>query len=92
MLAAKEKSRDRALQNSLAVNGKPPNLVLVVDVEEAFMHCPKCIIRSNLWKPEQWPDRSNVPTLAEAMVAHALLSDTVPEMQAIIDRSNERLY
>ena len=59
--------RDGALQNSLAVNGKAPNLVLVVDVEEAFMHCPKCIIRSNLWKSEQWPDRTNVPTLAEAI-------------------------
>jgi uncharacterized protein len=38
--------RDRALQARLAVNAKTPNLVLVVTVEEAFMHCPKCIVRS----------------------------------------------
>jgi hypothetical protein len=70
-----------------AANGKVPELVLVVGVENAFMHCPKCVVRSKLWKPEQWPDRSNVPTLAEALVAHAAFAgDTVPEMQASIDR------
>jgi uncharacterized protein len=85
--------RDRALQSRLAVNGKEPNLVLVVTVDEAFMHCPKCMVRSRLWKPEEWPDRTNVPTLAEAMVAHGKLSDSVTEMQAIIDNDGAtRLY
>ena len=50
--------RDSSLQARLAVNGKDPNLVLVVTVEEAFMHCPKCMIRSRLWGPDHWPDRS----------------------------------
>ncbi len=85
--------RDRTLQSTLAVNGKAPDLVLVVTVNEAFMHCPKCIVRSKLWKPEEWPDRKNVPTLAEAMVAHAKLSDSIDEMQAIIDDDGAtRLY
>jgi uncharacterized protein len=85
--------RDSALQARLAVNGKPPNLVLIVAVEEAFMHCPKCMVRSRLWKPELWPDRGNVPTLAQAMVAHGALTETIPEMQAIIDNDGEkRLY
>jgi PPOX class probable FMN-dependent enzyme len=85
--------RDTELQNKFVVNGKVPELVLVISVENAFMHCPKCVIRSKLWKPEQWPDRSNVPTLAEALVAHAALGDTVPEMQAYVDRdATTRLY
>jgi PPOX class probable FMN-dependent enzyme len=85
--------RDAELQNKFVADGKVPELVLVVSVENAFMHCPKCVIRSKLWKPEQWPDRSNVPTLAEALVAHAALGDTVPEMQAYIDRDvATRLY
>ena len=85
--------RDAELQNKFVVNGKVPELVLVISVENAFMHCPKCVIRSKLWKPEQWPDRSNVPTLAEALVAHAALGDTVPEMQAYVDRdAATRLY
>ena len=85
--------RDAELQNRFLVNGKAPELVLVISVENAFMHCPKCVIRSKLWKPEQWPDRSNVPTLAEALASHAALGDTVPEMQAIIERDvATRLY
>jgi uncharacterized protein len=84
---------DRPLQDKLAVNGKAPALVLVVTVQEAFTHCPKCMVRSKLWKPEEWPDRTNVPTLAEAMVAHAKLSESVAEMQAIIDDDGAtRLY
>jgi PPOX class probable FMN-dependent enzyme len=84
--------RDSSLQGRLAVNGKDPNLVLIVTVEEAFMHCPKCIVRSRLWSPEDWPDRSNVPSLAEAIVAHARPSETVTEVQAIIDDGIARLY
>jgi len=85
--------RDAPLQERLAVNGRPPNLVLVVDVEEVFMHCPKAIVRSRLWQPAYWPGTAEVPTLAEAMVAHGRLDDTVPEMQAIIDNDgHQRLY
>jgi PPOX class probable FMN-dependent enzyme len=85
--------RDAPLQKSLAINGRPPNLVLVVDVEEAFMHCPKAIIRSHLWQPDHWSDAADVPTLAEAMVTHGRLGETVPEMQAIIENDGcKRLY
>jgi uncharacterized protein len=85
--------RDSALQQRMAVNGKPPQLALVVTVEEAFMHCPKCIRRSSLWNKDRWPDTSDVPSLAEAMVAHGALTKSVPQMQAIIDNDGkERLY
>ncbi len=85
--------RDDGLQSRLAVNGKAPNLVLVVSVEEAFMHCPKCMVRGKIWKPEAWPDRSDVPTLAEGFVAHAALARSVADMQAIIDNDGAtRLY
>jgi uncharacterized protein len=84
--------RDPPLQAKLAVEGKAPNLVLIVTVEEAFMHCPKCVVRSGLWVPERWPDRSQVPTLAEAIVTHARPAETIDDLQAIIDDSNARLY
>ena len=84
--------RDAALQLRLAINGKVPNLILVVTVEEAFMHCPKCMARSRLWSPEHWPDRSNVPSLADAIVAHATPPETVAQVQAIIDDGMRRLY
>lgn len=85
--------RDSALQSKLAVNGKLPNLVLVVTVEEVFLHCPKCMIRSALWKPDRWPDLSNVPTLAEAMITHGTLLESMAQIEAVIEDSNtKRLY
>ena len=84
--------RDRSLQERLAVDGKPPKLILVVTVEQAFMHCAKCVVRSRLWTTELWPNRSNVPTLAEAIVAHANPAETAAEVQAIIDDHNAHLY
>jgi uncharacterized protein len=84
--------RDKALRSQLAIDGKPPNFVLVVSVQEAFMHCPKCMARSGLWNPEHWPDRTNVPSLAEAIVAHGKTLETVAEVQAAIDDGTRHLY
>ena len=78
--------RDANLQERLAVAGQQPQLVLVVTVEEAFMHCAKSIARAKLWKPEDWPDTASVPSLAEAMVAHGKLAETQAEMGAIIEK------
>ncbi|MEM9063771.1 MAG: MSMEG_1061 family FMN-dependent PPOX-type flavoprotein [Pseudomonadota bacterium] len=82
----------------LAVNGRAPNLALIVTVEEAYLHCAKSMVRARMWHPDAWPDTSDVPTMAEAMVAHGrlveqgLVQDTA-EMQAIIDNDREnRLY
>jgi uncharacterized protein len=85
--------RDPAYQRRLSVDGREPNLLLAVTVEEAFMHCQKCMVRSHLWNPERWPDTADVPSLAEAMVVHGALPDTTSEVQAIIDADREnRLY
>ena len=85
--------RDLELRQSMAVNGKLPDHVLVVGVEHVLSHCPKCMIRSGLWQPDAWPDTTTLPTFAETLIAHAKLAETVEEVQAIIDRGNrERLY
>lgn len=84
--------RDRKLQARLAVQGKQPELVLIVSVEQAFLHCPKCIARAKLWSPEHWPDRTTVPTLAEAIVAHAQPAESAADVRAYIDEHNKDLY
>ena len=73
--------RDTELQRRLAVNGKAPLLCTVIEVEEAFMHCAKAIVRSRLWSPEQWPDRSNVPTLMESVKKNACAAESLDELQ-----------
>lgn len=85
--------RDDFLRDTMKVNGKAPNHVLVVAVEKVFSHCPRCMIRSGLWQPDTWGEPSAVPSFAETLVAHANTQESVHQMQAIIERGNkERLY
>jgi PPOX class probable FMN-dependent enzyme len=84
---------DSKLQEQTSINGREPSALLIITVEEAFLHCAKCVTRSRIWQPAFWPDRSAVPTLAEAIIAHGALKDSIPAMQAMIDKdADERLY
>ncbi len=69
---------DKALCESMAVNSRVPKLALVVYVEEVMIHCPKCMQRSKLWEPAQWPDHADTASISEAVVSHAQL-DVTPE-------------
>ncbi len=85
--------RDLALRESLAVNGRVPAFAIVLHVERVLIHCPKCVVRSKLWKPDQWLDASETAGIAEAMIAHARLETTPEELRARMDRDGiTRLY
>jgi uncharacterized protein len=49
--------RDNSLRDAMKVNNKAPDHVLVVGVERVFAHCPRCMLRSGLWKPDTWGGR-----------------------------------
>ena len=84
---------DKKLQAQMSVNGKEPELILVIDVEEAFAHCSKAIMRSKIWQSKYWPNTVNLPNLGQAMVTHGALNITANEMQDIvINDENKRLY
>lgn len=83
--------RDANLREQFAIKGKIPALLIAVTVEDVFFHCAKCIIRSHLW--DDMPDQSDLASLAEIMVKHGKLSETVQEMQQGIDEDyTTRLY
>lgn len=49
--------RDAAFFDDMIVKGHRPQFALVVDIEEVFYHCSKALLRSALWKHEEWnPD------------------------------------
>jgi PPOX class probable FMN-dependent enzyme len=52
---------------SMAIQGREPNLAIVVEIDEAYMHCARAFLRSGLWQPEAWPDPDTVPTLRAIM-------------------------
>lgn len=57
--------------------GKTPRLVLMVAVEEAFLHCPKAIMRARLWEADAQVERTALPSGAE-MIFDQLNMGKVP--------------
>jgi PPOX class probable FMN-dependent enzyme len=55
--------RDESVLDRVALKGQRPPLAIGVHVEEVFIHCAKAFRRAALWEPEQWPDRSGLPTI-----------------------------
>jgi uncharacterized protein len=49
-----------------------PDLGVLIRVEEVFFHCARALLRSEVWQPDTWPDRSELPSLGR------ILSDQVP--------------
>ncbi|MGF1475702.1 MAG: pyridoxamine 5'-phosphate oxidase family protein [Geminicoccaceae bacterium] len=84
---------DQKLRERLAHQGKPPKLVIVVRMERAYFHCAKCMIRSDLWRPENWPQTDDFPSLGRVVRDHAAASLTTAEADARIEEDErERLY
>lgn len=48
--------------------GRKPRSIVKVAVEEAFLHCPKAIMRARLWEQDALVDRSLMPTLSEMIM------------------------
>lgn len=85
--------RDQELLESMTAKGKVPSLAIVVHVDEAFFHCSKCMIRSRLWQPDQWPSLEGLPTLAETMKDAASIPGPVDALEGVIrDDEEKRLY
>jgi PPOX class probable FMN-dependent enzyme len=85
--------RDLSLREQMAISSKIPDFAIVVTVDQVFFHCPKCVIRSHLWSPETWPDKTGLPSLAEAVVAAGKLDISVEQVQEMIEHdAKTRLY
>jgi PPOX class probable FMN-dependent enzyme len=53
---------DTELLAPCAVAGKAPRLGLLITIEEAYTHCSKAMIRSDLWNPEKHVERDELPS------------------------------
>jgi PPOX class probable FMN-dependent enzyme len=56
-------TREPALLESLAVQGKVPLLAIGVEVEEVFLHCARSFRRGKLWEPASWPGADALPSM-----------------------------
>jgi predicted pyridoxine 5'-phosphate oxidase superfamily flavin-nucleotide-binding protein len=57
---AAELTIEPKLLERLSARGTPALLAIRVAIHECFFHCAKAFIRSDLWKPEKWPDRMRI--------------------------------
>lgn len=76
-------SADPDLLASMEEFGKPPRAVLQVTVAEAYFHCGKALMRSNLWSAESRVQRDVFPSIAQVVHAQTSLGD--PEPQAAVE-------
>jgi PPOX class probable FMN-dependent enzyme len=58
---------DAELLEQCAVEGKVPKLALRIEIDQAYTHCSKAFLRSNLWDPERYVDREELPSPGELM-------------------------
>ncbi len=85
-------TNDPALLEPLAVNGKTPATGLLVQVDEAFLHCAKAVIRSKLWDPAAQIERKSFPSIGR-MIADQVAGLDAEATDAYAEQSyRERLY
>jgi uncharacterized protein len=58
---------DAALLAPSAVDGKPPKLGILVDIEAAYTQCPKAFLRSQLWDPAKFIAPGTLPSSGEIL-------------------------
>jgi len=85
-------SVDPALKQRFAVNGKEPATVMVVTVEQAFHHCPKALVRSDLWKRGSGSRPRDVPTLGTFTAARVPGTDGAAYDTEYAERIPKELY
>jgi len=79
---------DAELLAPSAIDGRVPKLGLLVSIEEAYTHCPKAFIRSDLWNAERHIDRGELPSSGAI-----LRSLSTPDFDAeLYDRERDERY
>jgi uncharacterized protein len=67
---------DPELLELCAVEGKVPTLAMRIEIDQAYTHCPKAFLRAQLWDPEKFVDRGDLPSAGE------LLRSVNPQVEA----------
>ena len=83
---------DASLREPFSTDGRLPTTVLVIRVQEAFLHCAKALMRSSLWAEDAKPGRGALPTLGEMLNDQLGLTGQVEPQEAMVRRYRDELY
>ena len=77
-------SLDEADISRCATEKRRPRLVIRITVRDAYLHCAKALMRSQLWSPAALVDRARLPTAGAMLKDHTGIetpAETVEEMR-----------
>ncbi|TYC53128.1 pyridoxamine 5'-phosphate oxidase family protein [Rhodobacterales bacterium] len=83
---------DPSLLDSMSINGRAPRVAIVIEIHEVFLHCAKAFRRSKLWDPEQFQDRSEMPSLSRIILDQTTGAPNDETEMRQIDESLEETY
>jgi uncharacterized protein len=83
---------DAELLADAPLDGKVCPAGVGVRMRTAFMQCAKALMRSELWKPEAWPDLDGLARPAEISRDHAQPDATVEMVEASLQESYTQRY
>jgi PPOX class probable FMN-dependent enzyme len=72
--------RDAPFFDDMVVKGHRPSLALIVDIEQIFFHCSKALMRSKLWKAEEWA-QDTLPSHARIVKAVQYTAESLEELE-----------
>lgn len=77
--------KDQEILERCAVNRKVPGMGIMVEVNEAYLHCAKAVRRSKLWQAESQQDRKEMPTLAQMILEQVAAPENPPTQEEITE-------
>ena len=83
---------DPAILTTMSVNDRVPKLAIVVKVSEVFMHCAKAFRRSQLWNPDRFQDRRELPSLSKIILDQTTGAPSDDDEMQKIDDDLEEEY
>lgn len=87
-----EISDDADLLARFAVNGKLPRTVLLVRIEAAYFHCSRALVRSRLWDPTRFLERSQLPSPGTMLATTSAGLDAAAYDAELPERVKKSLY
>ena len=83
---------DETICQRLSMQNKAARAVLEIKPIQVFFHCGKSLIRSRLWEPSQWPDRTGLASLAVALADQIGTIDRTTTETMLAESIAKRLY
>jgi len=83
---------DPDILEPMSVKDRTPKLAIVVKVTEVFLHCAKAFRRSQLWNPDHFQDRGEMPSLAKIILDQTTGAPSDEAQMRKIDDELEEAY